>query len=216
MDRIEFLFEKWAGLEVEAQMAILAYDEGEREESMAQFACIWRVFQETFAAEEDRTDIGQAYQETMNMLLNRMYLDLEETGSEEDLWEFCRQVCRLFRPDEIWLEDYAGCIGRLMQKERQYEACDRWFEACQRAEPENPVYIAQWAACLAERGEVKRALAMLDEGVKRAPECSYGTLGFYRLARGLYQQLQRDEQAEICRQKICELDEDLLTLDEEE
>ncbi len=216
MNRSECLFEKWAALSSEAEVAILVYDEGDRQEGMKQFKHIWQRFQAMFAAKEDRISLEEAYQDTMNMLLNRMYLELEETESDEVLWEFCSRVCDLLGPDEIWREDYAVCIGRLLQKKKEYEACDQWFVKCQKEEPVNPAYAAYHAACLAERGEMKRALAMLDESVQHNPKCTYTTLRFYRLAARLYEQWKQNEMAALCKQRICELDRDLLLFSEEE
>ncbi len=210
MNRIECLFETWAELNGMAEMAILKYDAGERREGMKQFKHIWQMFQEIFAAEEDRICLEEAYQDTMNLLLNRMYLELKETEKDEELWDFCSQVCDLFRPDEIWREDYAVCIGRLLQKQGRYEECDRWFTACLEEESYNPIYIAEYAACLALRGENELALNMLDTALVQYPKCNYMTLRFYRAAKRLYQNLQQKKQAEICRKRICELDEGLL------
>lgn len=216
MNRIELLFETWSELNDQAEMAIFAYDAGEREEGMVQFERIWQVFQKTFSAEEDRADLEEAYQDTMNMVLNRMYLNMEESGEDEKLWVFCTQVCRLFKPGEIWREEYAVCIGRMLQKRKDYEACDLWFEGCGKAEPDNPVYAAHWAACFMERGMEKRAEELLDHAVAKTQVCNYLTLGFYRLARKLYEKLNRKEKAELCRQRICDLDEDLLFFEEED
>lgn len=210
MNRIDFLFEKWAELSSEAEMAILAYDAGKRKEGMAQFKHIWQMFQKIFAAEEDRISLEEAYLDTMNMILNRMYLELEETENDETLWDFCNQVCDLFRPNEIWREDYAVCIGRLLQKQGKYNECDRWFSVCLKEEPYNPVYIAEHAACMVQRGENDVALDMLAVGLKKYSKCNYLTLRFYRTAGKLYRKLQQQEQADLCRRRICELDKDLL------
>ncbi len=214
MNRIECLFEKWAELNGKAEMAILRYDAGERREGMKQFKHIWQIFQEIFAAEKDRASLKEAYQDTMNMVLNRMYLELEETENVEAMWCFCNQVCNLFRADEIWREDYAVCIGRMLQKQERLDECDRWFAVCLKEEPYNPIYIAEHAACVVQRGERELAVKMLDVGLVQYPKCNYMTLRFYRAAKRLYQNLQQKKQAEICRKRICELNEDLLA-DEE-
>lgn len=214
MNRIDVLFETWAKLNDEADMAIFAYDAGQREEGSIRLDHIWQTFRRVFANEKERESLENAFQDTMSMVLNRLYLDMEETEDEENLWDFCKQVCRFFKPGEIWREDYVIYVGRFLQKRREYAACDQWFERCTEEEPEMLIYWAYWAACLTERGEKEAAIAMLDRIMEQRPICSYGTLSLYRQTRRVYAALGEKEKSQLCRQRIGELDEDLLLYEE--
>ena len=216
MNRIDTLYEKWAQIRTEADEAIQLYDTGSHRKGQKQMMQVWQMFQETFAEEEDRREMEGSYEVTMNMLLERIYLELEEAGNEEVLWKFCSRVCEMFRPDEIWREEYAVCIGKLLQKRNQWAECDRWFAECIELEPENPVYAVRWGLCLYERNETERAQVLLRKTLAQYPQCTYQTFGFYRLIRSAFQSLQMEEEAELCRQRIAELDEELLLFDDDE
>ena len=216
MDRNDVLFERWAELQCEADMAILAYDGGEREEGREQLEEIWKCFQKELGCREERMGLEDAYQETMNMVLERLYWDYEEAGDEAKLWQFCQEVCRELSSEEAELEEYASCLGRLMQKRGQIRECDAWFARCCEENPDSPIYRAEWARCWLQRGEREQAENLLEQGMSIAPKCRYDTLHFYQVAVGLYRVLQREDAAEHCLQKIAELDEELLELEAEE
>lgn len=215
MKKREELMDMWSEMESAANDAIVIYDMGDREEGRATFLKIWHDFQEDFALYETRQQIGDAYQEAMSMVLNRLYLDLCENKDDQQLWDFCWQVCSIFRPEEIWLEDYVCCIGALMQKRGQYEECDEWFLKYHELEPAQSVYMAQWAHCLMRRGNPQKALQLLDEVLQKNLKCDAFHLNYYLMAWKLYEALNEPEKAELCKNKIIE-EEELLLEDADE
>lgn len=215
MKQTRDLFDVWTELEEEANLAILDYDAGEREEGMERFRSIWQRFRENFGSREARSEIGDMDFEIMSMVLERMYWDMADDGEDQLLWEFCQEVCGLFEPGELWTEEYVDFIGRTLQARGQYAACDEWFQSRIRLEPDRLEHAARWAACLADRQENERAAEILRRAMEQAPKCTLARLGFYRKARKVFLQMKQTEEAEVCRQRICELDEDYLIEDEE-
>ena len=215
MNCSESLFQKWMELCDEAERAILAYDAGEQQAGMRQMQQIWQRFQLLFAKKKDRSHLQGAYRETMSLMLNRMYWELEESVTEEKLWDFCRQVCEFFSADEIWREDQAVCLGRMFQKQGRSKECDQWFELCRKEEPENPTYMAEHAACKVLMGESAQALEILNAGLRRYPRCSYMSLQFYQKALTVYRDLGQREMAMMCQQKINELRKSVLAKEKE-
>lgn len=206
MNRSEKLFEKWTEMNEAAEMAILAYDAGRREAGMRQMKKIWQEFQILFAEEEDRLCLQDAYGDMMSLMLNRMYVELEESEKEDELWDFCRRVCELFRAGEVWREDQALYIGRFLQKQGKLEECDRWLESCRKEEPENPIYLAELAGCKVLMKKPEKALALLEDGLIQYPKCSYISRSFYRKAEALYRQLGHLDQADICCKRMKEFE----------
>ncbi len=215
MNRGESLFIQWTELSDAAERAILAYDVGERQAGIQQMQQIWQRFQMVFAEKKDRSYLQGAYRETMSLLLNRMYWELEESATEEQLWDFCRQVCEFFGADEIWREDQVLCLGRMFQKQGRFRECDQWFELCRKEEPENPTYMAEHAACKVLMGKSEEALEILDAGLRQYPGCSYISLQFYKKASRVYRDLGQMEKSLMCRQKIGELRKFVSAKDEE-
>ena len=204
MNRSESLFAQWSRLSGEAESAILAYDAGRRKAGMTQMEKIWQEFQSLFAEEEDRGCLQNAYSDMMSLMLNRMYVELEESAKEEVLWDFCRRVCDFFKAGEIWREDQVLCLGRMFCKQDRLEECDQWFQICRKEEPENPVYMAAHAECKTLMDMTEDALDILNIGLLRYPKCSYISRKFYRKAVRLYQNLGQSDKVKICQQRIGE------------
>ncbi|MCI8632789.1 MAG: hypothetical protein HFE64_04835 [Lachnospiraceae bacterium] len=206
----ETLADKWNEMECEANDAIALYDMGYRDDQRVILQKIWNTFKREFEVYEKRQVIGDSYQQTMDMMLNRLYLDIDDRGNQQELWDFCWEVCRIFSPNELWLEDYVGCIGMLMEKKGWHTDCDEWFSRYHALEPEQPVYMARWAMCLFHRGNAEKAGSLLDEILDQDPDCDAVYLNFYFIAWKLYEMMGEASKAQICKQKIIDLDEYML------
>ena len=150
--------------------------------------------------------------ETMAMVLNHLYMELDpkQPGQEQELWDLCWDVCYMMYPDEIWIEDYACCIGRMMHEKGWYSECDEWFQRYYMMEPDHPSYAANWALCLVKRGEMQRAQTLLDTALQENSECDGTSLEYYLIAKQLYRAMGKQEQEKLCAERICGLDEYLL------
>lgn len=203
----------WATLAEKADEAVNLYDDGEYDQAERRLAAVWKEFQQHFSSRQDRRVIGgsfDAYLESMSMVLDRLVSQLEENGDAQGRWELCQSVCELFDPDELWMEEYACYVGRVLEEKGRCEECDEWFEQYCQLKANQPLYAGHWANCLIHRQETARAKSMLDNLVAQNPNCDSSTMDFYLLAWKLYEALGETESAQLCQERIRNLNQWLL------
>lgn len=202
--------EKWVRLQERINAVNALYDEGYCAEAIWYMKLIWREFQIQFSSFEKRQQLEGGFQEDMMVLLDRIYDALDEKENEQEMLNFCQSICRFFMPEELWLGEYACCVGRILQNQGRSDECDDWFQMWQQEMPKTPMFTANWALCLQERGEEEKAARLLDQTMLEFATCNYQTLEFYLLAWLIYIKMGEIEKADLCSCRIRQLDPDIV------
>lgn len=194
--------------------------DGDEEGAAASFLVIWPKIKE-YVIENLYRDTANGVEKPMLMeiapmteyemnfdsFLLEMGMVLRNAGYYDEAIQFSKEMLDLFSWGEGEADSCKDDIGQALADSGRLAESDQWYEAWLQEEPDNGNCVNGYAFCCQIRGEIERALKIVEAHLPQEETADAKYLNLYIRAESLYREVGNEERADYYQALVKQIDE---------